>query len=57
MLGVSLTLYQKVVSTAGGNFLTDGEILRRSGFDDSNIFQSKKQHFVNIEHQLKSKLA
>ena len=31
--------------------------LRKKAFDHSNIFQSKKYHYVNIEHQLKSKLA
>ena len=30
---------------------------RRSAFDHSNLFQSLKQHSVNIEHRLKSKLA
>ena len=49
ILGVSLTLCQKVVNTAGGIFLPGGENLRRSDFDDSEI--------VNTEHQLKSKLA
>ena len=33
-LGVSLTLCQKVVNTAGGIFLPGGENLRRSDFDD-----------------------
>ena len=49
ILGVSLTLYQKVVNTAGVNFLPGGRNLRRSDFDDSEI--------VNTEHKLKSKLA
>ena len=40
ILGVSLTLCQKVVNTAGGIFLPGGESLRRNGFDNSNIFQS-----------------
>ena len=53
---VSLTLCQKVVNTAGGIFLPGGENLR-SDFDNSKIFQSKQQHFVNTEHQLKSTLA
>ena len=44
---VSLTLCQKVVNTVGRNFLTVGENLRRSDFDNWNI----------TEHQLKSKLA
>ena len=47
ILGVCLTLCQKVVNTAGGIFLPDGENLRRSDFDNSEI--------VNTEHQLKSK--
>ena len=29
----------------------------RSDFDYSNLFQSEKQHSVNIQHQSKSKLA
>ena len=41
---------------AGGIFLDDGENLKRSDFDHSNLFQSKKHHSVNAEHQLKSKL-
>ena len=52
-----MTLCQKVVNTAGEIFLQGGENLGRSNFDDLKIFQSKKQHFVNTEHQLKSKLA
>ena len=40
-----------------GNLLPGGENMRRSDFDDSKIFESKKQHFVNPEHRLKSKLA
>ena len=40
-----------------GGGLPGGENLRTSDFDDSKIFQSQKQHFVNTEHQLKSKLA
>ena len=48
ILGISLTLCQKVVNTAGRIFLPGGENLR-SDFDDSEI--------VNTEHQLKSKLA
>ena len=39
-LGVSLTLCQKVVNTAGVFFLPGGENLRRNDFDDSKIFQS-----------------
>ena len=34
-----------------------GEVnLRRSGFDNSNLFLGQKQLSVNAEHQLKSKL-
>ena len=40
ILGVSLNLCQKVVNTDGGIFLTGGENLRRSDFDNSKIFQS-----------------
>ena len=43
--------------TRRGFFLSDGEHLRRSAFDHSSLCQSKKHHPVNIEHQLKSKLA
>ena len=50
ILGVSLTLRQKVVNTAGEIFSPGGGNLRKSDFDDSKIF-------VNTEHQLKSKLA
>ena len=38
------------------DFLPGGGHLKRSAFDHSSLFQSKK-HSVNIEHQLKSKLA
>ena len=38
-----------ITSSSGGH-------LRRSAFDHSSLFQSKK-HSVNTEHQLKSKLA
>ena len=41
---------------AGGNFLLSGWNLSRSAFDHLNFFQSLKQHFVNMEHWLKSKL-
>ena len=41
----------------GGIFLPGGENLRRSDFDDSNLFQRQKHHLVNTEHQLKAKLA
>ena len=40
----------------GGFDLHDGGNLR-SDFDHSNLFQGQKQHSVNIEHLLKSKLA
>ena len=40
ILGVSLTLSQKVVNTAEGIFLPGGENLRRSDFVDLKIFQS-----------------
>ena len=36
-------------------FYDDGN-LRRSDFDYSNLLQGQKQHSVNIEHWLKSKL-
>ena len=49
ILAVFLTLFQKVVNTAGGIFLPGGENLRRSDFDDSEI--------ENTEHQLKLKLS
>ena len=42
---------------AGGIFLSGGGNLRRSNFDDLNLFQSQKQLSINTEHQLKSKLA
>ena len=42
--------------TRGGVFLSGDVHLRRSVFDYSSLFQRKK-HSVNIEHQLKSKLA
>ena len=41
----------------GEDFLFVGRNLRRSDFDHSNLFQSLKQHSVNTEHWLKSKLA
>ena len=40
----------------GGFNLYDGGNLR-SDFDHSNLFQGLKQHSVNIEHGLNSKLA
>ena len=39
-----------------GIFLSGGGNLTRSDFDHLNLFQSYKQHFVNIENRLKSKL-
>ena len=39
----------------GEIFLLGGGNLTRSDFDHSNLFQSQKQHSVNIEHCLKSK--
>ena len=41
----------------GVTFLLSVGNLRRSNFDHSNVSQSYKQLSVNIEHQLKSKLA
>ena len=38
-----------------GDFLSGGENLAKSDFDHWNLFQSYKQHFVNIEKRLKSK--
>ena len=40
-----------------GIFLSDCGKLRRSNFDQWNLFQSQKQLIVNTEHWLKSKLA
>ena len=37
-------------------FLLGAENLIKSDFDLLNLFQSQKQHSVNIEHQLKLKL-
>ena len=37
--------------------ISDGRNLIMSDFDHSDLFQSKKQHSVNIENWLKSKLA
>ena len=48
---------QKGSEHCWGIFLPGGENLRRIDFDDSEIFQSWKEHFANTEHQLKSKLA
>ena len=43
--------------TRSGFFLSAGGHFRWSAFDYSLLFQIKKHHSVNIEHQLKSKLA
>ena len=40
-----------------GDFFSLGGANLRSNFDHLNLFQSKKQHSVNIEQQLKLKLA
>ena len=40
-----------------GIFLLGGGNLSKKDFDRSNLFQSKKQHSVNTEHQIKPKLA
>ena len=37
--------------TRDGFFFSAGEHLRRSAFDHLNLFQIKKHHFLNIEHQ------
>ena len=42
---------------AGRTFLLSGGNLTRSDFEHLSLFQSYKQDSVNIEHQLKSKLA
>ena len=43
---------------AGEDFflLGDGN-LRRSDFDHSNVFQSQKQHSVNIDRRIKFKIS
>ena len=46
----------KVMGIAKGFNLYGVGDLRRSNFDHLNFFQSQKQHSVNIEHRLKSKL-
>ena len=43
--------------TRSGFFLSARGHFRWSAFDYSLLFQIKKHHSVNIEHQLKSKLA
>ena len=35
----------------GGDFFSAGKHLRRSAFDHSNLFEIKKHHYVNTEHQ------
>ena len=42
---------------AGKTFSLSCGILTRSDFEHLSLFQSYKQDSVNIEHQLKSKLA
>ena len=37
--------------------VSGGNLTGRDFYDYSNLFQSVKQHSVNIEHQLKPKLA
>ena len=51
------SLVRGMGSFAEGLFLLRGRNLMRSDFNHSNLFQCLKQHSVNIEHQLKSKLA
>ena len=53
ILGVSLTLWQKVVNTAGGIFYQVVEPEEEWFWWFENF---SKQHFVNTEHQLKSKI-
>ena len=58
ILGVSLTLCQKVVDTAGGIFLPDGKkIWGGVILTIRKLFKAKNSIFVNTEHQLKSTLA
>ena len=49
--------FGKMENLAGRTMLLGSWNPRRSAFDHSNLFQSLKQHSVNIEHRLKSKLA
>ena len=42
---------------SGEGLLGGGNLTTRNNFDHSNLFQSLKQHSVNIEDGLKSKLA
>ena len=42
---------------AGGDFLSGGRDLKRSDLGHLNPFHREKQYSVNVEHQLKSKLA
>ena len=49
--------FGKMENFAGRTMLLGSWNPRRSAFDHSNLFQSLKQHSVNIEHRLKSKLA
>ena len=41
----------------GVDLFISGLRLRKRAFDHSSLFQNKKHHFINIEHQLKLKLA
>ena len=50
-------LSREIGNFAGRTFLLSGEGLTRSNFEHLSLFQSYKQNSVNIEHQLKSKLA
>ena len=47
----------RVENFTKGAFFSDSGHLRKSTFDHSSFFQSKKHQSKNIEHQLKSKLA
>ena len=51
------SLCRGIGNFAGRTFLLSGENLARSYFEYLSLFQSYKQDSVNIEHQLKSKLA
>ena len=51
------SLTGEILLVGRGEFLLCGWNLRRIAFDHSNLLQSWKQHPVNMEHWLKSKLA
>ena len=51
--GLERAFQKKNLPSGGGN----GKYLARSDFDHSSHFQKQKQHSVNVEYQLKSKLA